>query len=98
MRERAAWQFWLALALPPLAWFGYQQGLGATVRTACAAAGPPWGLAAGFAALAVCALAAWMARPPRGFLDWLALGFAGLFGLAIAYHMLAAGIVPPCAR
>lgn len=101
---------WLACALPPAAWFLFQQGWGTTVRLACAAGGSPLGPLVGAGALAVCALAAWLAwagawtpaREPhdraRRFAAQIAVGVAALFGLAILFQALATIIVPSCAR
>ncbi|MBV8593516.1 MAG: hypothetical protein JOZ27_04345 [Caulobacteraceae bacterium] len=101
---------WGALALPAIAWFAYQQGLGTAVRLACRASGGAAGLVAGLLALAVCAGAARLAWPHasrevsephdlgRRFVARLALGAAGVAPLAIAFQMLAAALVPPCAR
>lgn len=97
-----------ALLLPPVAWYGAQQGLGYLVRLRCSAAVAP-GLLAGVAALLACAAAVWLAlgagghnQGPSGRNDavlrtLVALG-AGVFGLAIAYQTLAVAIVPSCAR
>jgi hypothetical protein len=68
------------------------------VRVACGSAAAPAGWLVGAAAVAVCVLAAWLARAASRFLDQLALGLAAVFALAIAYQALAAGIVPSCAR
>jgi len=94
-----------ALAVPPLAWYVFEQGLGFTLRGACAAAGMPGGPIWGLGSLGACALCVWLAWPmARGgdrsdiFLARLALLAAGLFGLAIAYQTLASLIIPPCAR
>lgn len=101
MRPRA-W-IWLALVLPPLAWFGFQQGLSAVLHARCdlAAVGLVWGVAS----LAACGAAAWLSRPfarrggDRLALLWLArlaLVLAGIFALAIAFQTLAILVVPPC--
>ena len=93
----------LALALPPLAWFVFEQGLSALLHARCDLAG--WGLGWGGASLATCALAAWLARPlaRRGgdllailWLARLALVLAGIFALAIAFQTLAILLVPAC--
>jgi hypothetical protein len=94
---------WTALALPPLAWFGFEQGLSALLHARCDLAG--WGLAWGAVSLAACALAARLARPlaRRGgdllagaWLARLALVLAGIFALAIAFQTLAILLVPAC--
>ena len=98
IRSRA----WIALLLPPLSWFAFQQGLSALLHAACGrwTAGIVWGLAS----LALCALAvrmAWSLRAPHGLLvhRWLAaiaLTVAAIFALAIAFQILALLLVPPC--
>ena len=101
MRPRA--RIWLALVLPPLAWFGFQQGLSAVLHARCDLAGV--GLGWGAASLAACGVAAWLSRPlaRRGgdrlamlWLARLALVLAGIFALAIAFQTLAILVVPPC--
>jgi hypothetical protein len=98
----------IALALPPFAWFAFQQGLGLALRIACSAGGPPVGPIAGGAALLLCGVATWIAWPatrgtsdaenqPR-FLAWVALGAASIFSLAILLQAVATLIVPPCWR
>lgn len=100
----------LAMAAPALAWFAYQQGLGAILRVDCARGGAGAGLLLGAAALAICAGSALCARlglgpageePRRQTLHLLAIltvSSAGLFGLAILFQMAASAIIPPCAR
>ena len=95
----------VALAVPPLAWYVFQQGLGFTLRGSCVAAGIPTGPIWGLCSLGACALGTRLAWPiawgeDRGdaFLARLALLAAGLFALAIAYQTLASLIIPPCAR
>lgn len=94
---------WAALALPPVAWFGFEQGLSALLHARCGLAG--WGIVWGVASLSLCGLAAWLAGPlaRRGgdllamlWLARLALVLAGIFGLAITFQMLAILLVPPC--
>lgn len=105
MKGAAHLRPWIALTLPPAAWFVFQQGLAFTLRGACGAAGVPLGPLWGLASLAACGGAARIAwtRVAGGtgadrFLARLALLGAGLFGLAILYQSLATLIVPPCAR
>jgi hypothetical protein len=92
---------WSALLLPPIAWYGYQQGVGMMLTGACRWVG--WaGPVLGVIALALCAAAAWLARPaPPKVHGWLAriarLG-AGVFALAIGFQLLATLIVPSCVR
>lgn len=94
---------WTALLLPPLAWFGFEQGLSALLHARCDLSG--WGLVWGGVSLALCALAARLALPlarrDRDLLSvlWLArlaLAMAGIFALAIVFQILAIVMVPPC--
>ncbi len=98
----------MALLLPPVAWYGAQQGLGYLVRLRCSAAVAP-GLLCGSLALGACAGAVWLAlgagrydQGPAGrndaVLRTLVVLGAAVFGLAIAYQTLAVAIVPSCAR
>jgi hypothetical protein len=104
MRPRPHLLLWIALAVPPAAWYVFQQGLAMTLRGVCAAAGPPVGPVWGVLSLALCAGAAWFARPNANqtpsdrFLSRLVLLAAGLFSLAILYQLLATLIIPPCVR
>jgi hypothetical protein len=97
----------VALVLPPLAWYSFQQGLGMSLRNLCAAGGPPIGPLCGVGALFACAVAWWLAwqtagRSPK-FTNPLAL-FASriallgdvIFALAIGFQTLATLIIPPC--
>jgi hypothetical protein len=104
LKTRSRLSLWLALAVPPLAWYGFQQGLAMTLRGACSAAGVPLGPAWGAASILLCVGAGWLARP-RGhqqasdrFVAQLGVLAAGLFSLAIAYQLVATMIIPPCAR
>lgn len=93
---------WTALALPPLTWFLFEQGLSALLHADCTRVG--WGLVWGAASLGVCAVAArivWPLRSHHGALanPWLArlaLALAGVFALAIAFQILAIALVPAC--
>lgn len=93
---------WTALAIPPVAWFAFQQGLSALLHADCRLA--IWGIAWGGASLLACLAAVVLALPlarHRGPLanPWLArmaLGLSGLFALAIVFQMLAVAMVPPC--
>jgi hypothetical protein len=105
MKTGAHFRPWAALALPPAAWFAFQQGLAFTLRGDCAAAGVPLGLLWGAASLVVCGAAAWLAWSKTAggtagdrFLSRAALLGAGLFAVAITFQTLATLIVPPCAR
>lgn len=93
---------WTALAIPPLVWFVFEQGLSALLHADCSRAGI--GLVWGVASLAACGLAvrlAWPLRRHYGTLSnpWLArlaIALAGVFSLAIAFQTLAIAIVPAC--
>lgn len=93
---------WTALALPPLGWFAFQQGLSILLRADCGRTG--WGIAWGLASLGLCALAvrlSWRLGRHEGTLaePWLArlaTALAALFALAIAFQTLAIAVVPPC--
>ena len=105
MKAGAHLRPWVALVLPPAAWFVFQQGLAFTLRGACQAAGVPLGPVWGVASLVVCAVAARLAWSRRAggtgadrFLANIAVLGGGLFGLAIAFQTIATMIVPPCAR
>jgi hypothetical protein len=104
MKTRSRLSLWLALIVPPLAWYGFQQGLAMTVRGACGAAGVPLGPLWGAGSIALCICAGWFAMPRPGqqdsdrFLSKLGVLAAGLFSLAILYQSAATMIIPPCAR
>lgn len=93
---------WTALAIPPFAWFAFQQGLSALLHADCTRAG--WGIAWGIASLAGVAFAlrlVWPLRRHEGELanPWLARLAAvlcGIFALAIAFQTLAVAMVPAC--
>ncbi|QQV76698.1 hypothetical protein H5J25_14910 [Sphingomonas aliaeris] len=95
---------WLALSLPPVAWFTFEQGLSAVLHADCTRTGI--GVVWGLTALGLCVFAAhsgWrLRRAPQTLVSaWmarLALAVAGIFGLAIAFQTLAILIVPACAR
>jgi hypothetical protein len=97
-----------ALALPALAWFAFQQGLGFALRIDCGTGGPPVGPIAGGAALLLCGVAARIAWPaafgaaeaeetPR-LLARVSLGATLIFALAILLQAVATLIEPPCWR
>lgn len=97
---------WAALLLPPLAWYGFEVGLGSVLKTRCATVGGGLGFGWGLAAVMLCLAAMALARPspgrvgdqtpPRAWLSRVALVLAAIFTLAIAFQMLAVLIVPPC--
>ncbi len=99
---------WVALLLPPLAWFGFEVGLAGALRLSCTAVGAGLGVAWGCASLAACALAAGLAwplakpagdqTPSRPWLARVALLGAGVYALAIAFQTIGTLIVPSCAR
>ncbi len=94
----------LALALPPVAWFAFEQGLSAVLHADCSRQGI--GLLWAAASLGLCGLSArlaWPLRRPQSQLVtvWvarLAFAIAGIFGLAIFFQSLAILMVPTCLR
>jgi hypothetical protein len=99
---------WIALTLPPTAWFTYEVGLAGALRASCLAVGNGLGVGWGLGGLLVCALAAALAWPLAKPADdqspsslWLArvaLFGSGAFALAIAFQTVGTLIVPSCAR
>jgi hypothetical protein len=99
---------WLALFLPPFAWYVFEIGLASVLKVTCAQVGEWLGLAWGAASLIACAIAAVLAwpyarpagdqTPPRLWLARVALLLSGIFALAIAFQTLGVLIVPPCVR
>ena len=99
---------WIALFLPPAAWYGFEVGLASVLRVNCRPVGAWLGLTWGAAGLLACALAAALARrhtapandqtPPRLWLARVALVLAGIFALAITFQMLGVLLVPSCVR
>lgn len=99
---------WLALVLPPTAWYVFEVGLTSMLKVACAPVGEWLGVAWGAASLVACAIAAILAwpyarpagdqTPPRLWLARIALLLSGIFALAIAFQTLSVLIVPPCVR
>lgn len=98
----------VALILPPLVWYGQEQGLAGPLRINCHVADGWPAIAWGVASLLVCIAAAALALPQArrsagddGVVLWaarLALLGSGVFGLAILLGSLAAAMVPACAR
>ncbi len=99
----------IALLLPPLAWFVFQQGLSGVMRARCGAGGPSLGPIWGGLSLMLCALALWLAWPAGArkvraersilvFIARLAMLGAAVFALAILFQTLATLVVPPCVR
>ncbi|MDB5688618.1 MAG: hypothetical protein JWL91_494 [Sphingomonas bacterium] len=99
---------WLALVLPPTAWYVFELGLASALKEACGPVGGWLGIVWGAASLVVCAAAAALAwpyagpagdqTPPRQWLARVALLLSGIFALAIAFQTLGVLIVPPCVR
>ncbi len=96
---------WVALVVPPLAWFAFEQGLSAVLHGACGKA--TIGLVWGVASLLLCAGALWLAwpiarsgaeLPADPWLARLATVGAAFFSLAIAFQTLAILLVPACVR
>lgn len=98
---------WLALLLPPVAWYAFELGLASVLKVSCAPVGAWLGLVWGIASILVCAVAAALAwrdaregerTASRPWLAWVALLLSGVFALAIAFQTLGVLIVPPCVR
>lgn len=97
---------WGGVAVPPLVWLLYQQGMGNLVYFACAAGGPPLAPLAGAVCALVCLGSGWISwRARRGavtgarrFLYAVGAGFGPLFALGVLMVMAAALVIPPCAR
>jgi hypothetical protein len=99
---------WLALVLPPTAWYVFELGLTSVLKVACAPVGEWLGVTWGAASLVACAIAAILSSPyvrsaggqapPRRWLARVALLLSGIFALAIAFQTLGVLIVPPCVR
>ena len=97
---------WVALLLPPIAWYVFEVGLGSVLKVRCAPVGAGLGVGWGLASLAVCGVAMMIAwpcakpagdqTPPRAWLARVALLLANIFALAIAFQTLGVLIVPPC--
>ncbi len=100
------WRPLIALLLPPLVWFLFQQGLSGLMRGRCDAGGPFVGLLWGGSSLILCGLALWLActaairadLPVSKFVARMAMLGAGVFALAILFQTLATLIVPSCVR
>jgi hypothetical protein len=99
---------WLALVLPPTAWYVFELGLTSVLKVACAPVGEWLGVTWGAASLVACTIAAILASPyarsagrqtpPRRWLARVALLLSGIFALAIVFQTLGVLIVPPCVR
>lgn len=97
---------WVALVLPPAAWYGFEVGLGSVLKVRCAPVGDWLGLTWGVASLVACGVAMALAwpdarpagaqTPPRAWLSRVALLIAGIFALAITFQTLGVLIVPSC--
>ena len=101
------WRPVIALLLPPLVWFLFQQGLSGLMRGRCDAGGPFVGPLWGGSGLILCGLALWLAwtagiradgRPVSTFVARMAMLGASVFALAILFQTLATLIVPSCVR
>lgn len=99
---------WVALLLPPLAWYAFELGLATALRLSCSTVGSWLGVGWGAGSIASCVVAAMLAWPiardegdrtPTG--PWIAalarLG-AVVFALAIAFQTAATLIIPSCGR
>lgn len=98
---------WLALLLPPVAWYVFEVGLASVLKVSCERVGAWLGVTWGLASIAVCGFAAALAwRNARGgertvsrpWLAFVALLLSGIFALAICFQTLGVLIVPPCVR
>ncbi|WP_420139776.1 hypothetical protein [Sphingomonas sp.] len=99
---------WLALSLPPIAWYAFEVGLASVLKTSCALAGGWLGIAWGGASLLACLIAAALAWPyawpagertaARPWIARIALLLSGIFVLAIGFQTLGVMIVPACVR
>jgi hypothetical protein len=99
---------WVALAIPPAAWYVFEVGLASVLKVDCAPVSAGLGLAWGGGSLLACAAAAalaWpMARqdggvaPSRRWLARVAVMLAAVFALAIFFQTVGVLIVPACVR
>jgi hypothetical protein len=99
---------WLALLIPPVAWYVFELGLSSVLKVACEPVGGWPGILWGAASLGACAAAAGLAwpfagpagedTPSRWWLARIALLLSGIFALAIAFQTLGILIVPSCVR
>jgi hypothetical protein len=96
---------WIALLIPPLVWYGQEQGLAGPLRINCHVADGLPAILWGAFSLVLCAAAGalgWSAsKSGEGTVPWLgrlAIAGAAVFSLAIAFGSLAAALVPACAR
>ena len=98
---------WVALVLPPVAWYVFEVGLASVLKMSCAPVGAWLGMTWGVASIIVCAAAAALAwrdaragerTVSRPWLAWVALLLSGIFALAICFQTLGVLIVPPCVR
>jgi hypothetical protein len=99
---------WLALVLPPVAWYVFELGLGSVLKVACGLAGGWLGIAWGLMSLIACAGGAWLAwpqarpagdkTPSRPWLARVAFLLSGIFALAITFQTIGVLIVPSCVR
>jgi hypothetical protein len=95
----------LALFLPPAAWFATQQTQGGLVYFDCSAGGPPLGPLLGLAGVGACLAGGWLGWRRRAaswstgrFIAQVAFGAAAIFALANLATLVAAWLIPPCAR
>ena len=95
---------WIGIAVPPLTWFLFEQGLSALLHADCGrwAVGVVWGMGSA----GICATTfrlVWSLRRDVGdqgdfWLARLAPMIAALFTLAILFQSLAVLLVPACVR
>ena len=93
---------WIAVCMPPVAWFLGQRGWGQAVRLVCSQGN--WGLGIGVAALVLCLAGGVIAWPLRGeegstrLVAWCAIGDSLIFAIALCFHLLAGSLIPSCFR
>ena len=96
---------WIALLVPAVAWFLFEQGLSALLHADCSRSviGVGWGVAS-LAAIATAFRIGWPLRNAEAAAlanPWIArigLAASGVFALAITFQTLAIVMVPPCLR
>jgi hypothetical protein len=100
-------RLWIALLLPPVAWYGFEVGLASVLKVSCTPVGSWLGVVWGLASVLACAVATGLAwhdahggerTTSRPWLAWIALLLSGVFALAIAFQTLGVLIVPSCVR
>ena len=96
----------VGVVAPAIAWFATQQGHGALVYFDCGMGGFPIGPLTALTGLIACLASAWLGwrqrsvanSSTRHFVDQLVPGLAAIFALANLGTLVAACLIPPCAR